>query len=52
MGLSLGQEDLLMRAWQPIPVHLPGEPHRQMEPGGGYSSQGHTELDTTEESSQ
>ena len=35
------------RAWQPVPVSLPGESHgqRSME---GYSSPGHKELDTTE----
>ena len=26
---SLGQEDLLERKWQPIPVFLPGKSHRQ-----------------------
>ena len=35
------------RAWQPIPVFLPGECHgqRSLE---GYYSDGHKELDTTE----
>jgi len=35
------------RAWQPIPVFLPGESHRQKSLAG-YSPQGHRELDTTE----
>ena len=35
------------RAWQPIPVFLPGESHGQRSPAG-YSSQGHKGLDTTD----
>ena len=36
------------RKWQPTPVFLPGEPHKQ---GSlvSYSPQGRKELDTTEE---
>ena len=30
---SLCQEDPWRRAWQPTPVHMPGESHGQ-EPGG------------------
>ena len=36
------------RAWLPTPVVLPGEAHGQRSLAG-YSPQGHTELDTTEE---
>ena len=36
------------RAWQPTPVFLPGESHRQGNLAV-YSPQVHTELDTTEE---
>ena len=35
------------RAWQPIPVLLPGELHRQRNPAG-YSPLGRKELDRTE----
>ena len=35
------------RAWQPTPLFLPGEPHRQRCLAGS-GPQGHTELDTTE----
>ena len=35
------------RAWQPTPVFLPGESHRQRSLTG-YSPQGHKELDMTE----
>ena len=35
------------RAWQPIPVFLSGESHRQRSLVG-YSIWGHTESDTTE----
>ena len=35
------------RAWQPIPVFLPGESHGQRSLAG-YSPRGHTELDTAE----
>ena len=35
------------RAWQPIPVSLPGESHRQRSLVG-YSPLGSQELDTTE----
>ena len=35
------------RAWQPAPVFLPGESHGQRS-RGGYSPQGHKELDGTE----
>ena len=34
---SLGQEDLLGKKWQPTPVFLPGEFHRQRSLVG-YSS--------------
>ena len=36
------------RAWQPIPVFLPGESHGQEEPDGLHPM-GHKESDTTEE---
>ena len=36
------------RAWIPTPVLLPGEAYGQRSLAG-YSPQGHTELDTTEE---
>ena len=32
--LTLGQEDPWKRAWQPIPVFLPGESHGQKSLGG------------------
>jgi len=35
------------RAWQPIPVFLPGEFHRQRSMVG-YSPEGHKESDMTE----
>jgi len=35
------------RAWQPTPVFLPGESHRQKSLVG-YSPQSHKELDMTE----
>ena len=38
---------LWSRAWQPTPVLLLGESHRQRSPAG-YSPWGHKELDTTE----
>ena len=37
------------RAWQPTPIFLPGEPHRQRSPVG-YGPQGGTESDSTEAS--
>ena len=37
----------LRRAWQPSPVFLPRESHRQRSLVG-YSPWGHKELDTTE----
>ena len=36
------------RAWQPIPVFLPGESHAQRSPAG-YSPWGHKEPDATEQ---
>ena len=42
-GRSLGEG----HAWQATPVFLPGESHGQRSLAD-YSSQGHTELDTTE----
>ena len=36
------------RKWQPIPVFLPGESHRQRNLAD-YSPWGHNELDTTEQ---
>ena len=42
-----GQEDPCRRAWQPTPVFLPGESHRQRSLAG-YSPGGHTQLDMTE----
>ena len=44
---SLGWEDPLERAWQPTPVFLPGESHRQ-QGLVGYSPYGHKDLDMTE----
>ena len=44
---SLGWEDPLEKAWQPTPGFLPGESHGQKSLVG-YSSQDHTESDTTE----
>ena len=44
---SLGQEDLLESEWQPTPVSLSGESHRQRSLVG-YSPQDCKELDTTE----
>ena len=44
---SLGWEDPLERAWQPTPVFLPGESHRQ-QGLVGYSAYGHKDLDMTE----
>ena len=44
---SLGQDDPGRREWQPTPVFLPGESHRQRSMAG-YSPWGHKELDTTE----
>ena len=45
---SLGMEDpLVRRAWQPAPVCLPEEFHRQRSLAG-YSPQGHKQLDMTE----
>ena len=41
-------EDPLRRKWQPTPVFLPGKPHGQRSLAG-YSPQGCTELDTTEQ---
>ena len=35
------------RAWQPTPVFLPGESHRQKTPAG-YSPCGHKDSDMTE----
>ena len=45
--LSLGWEDLWRRIWQPTPVSLPGESHRQSRVVG-YSPWGRKELYTTE----
>ena len=42
-----GWEDPRRRAWQPTPVFLPGEVHRQRSLAG-YSPWGHKESDTTE----
>ena len=39
------------RKWQPTPVFLPGESHRQRSLVG-YSPWGHKELDTTEATKQ
>ena len=44
---SLGWEDPLEREWQLTPVFLPGEFHRQRNPGD-YSPWGCKELDKTE----
>ena len=44
---SLGWEDLLEEGWQPIPVFLPGEFHRQRSLES-YNAWGRKELDTTE----
>ena len=44
---SLDLEDPLRRAWQSIPVFLPGESHGQLSLAG-YSPWGPTESDTTE----
>ena len=44
---SIGWEDLLEEGWQPIPVFLPGEFHRQRSLES-YSAWGHKELDMTE----
>ena len=44
---SLGQEDPLEKEWQPTPVFLPGESHRQRSLVG-YSLWGHKELGATE----
>ena len=45
---SLGMEDPLeRRAWQPAPVFLPEEFHKQRSLAG-YSPQGHKQLDMTE----
>ena len=43
----LGQEDPWRREWQPPPVFLPGESHRQRSLVG-YSPWGGKELDMTE----
>ena len=44
---SLGQEDLLGKKWQPTPVFLPGESHRQRRLEG-YKPWGRKESDSTE----
>ena len=44
---SLGGEDPLEEAWQPIPVFLSGEPYGQRSLVG-YSPWGFKESDTTE----
>ena len=44
---SLSQEDPWRRKWQPTPVFLPGESHRQRSLMG-YSPRGHKNLDITE----
>ena len=44
---SLGQEDPLEEAWQPIPVFLPGKSQGQRSLAG-YSLWGHKESDMTE----
>ena len=44
---SLGQEDLLRRAPQPIPLFLPGESHAQSSLVG-YDSWGRKESDMTD----
>ena len=46
--LSMGQEILRRRKWQPTPVLLPGESHGQRSLVG-YSPWGHKESDTTEQ---
>ena len=43
---SLGWEDPLEEAWQPIPVFLPEKSHGQRSLVG-YSPEGRKELDTT-----
>ena len=45
---SLGGEDLLGMAWQPIPVFLPGESHGQRNLVG-YSPWGRKESEATEQ---
>ena len=44
---SLGQEDPWRKKWQPTPLFLPGEVHRQRNLAG-YSPWGHKDLDLTE----
>ena len=44
---SLGQEDPWRKKWQPTPLFLPGEFHRQRNLAG-YSPWGHKDLDLTE----
>jgi len=36
------------RAWQPIPIFLPGESHGQRSLAGCNGPRGHKELDMTE----
>ena len=43
----LGQEDLWRRAWQPTPVFLPGESHRQKGLVGS-NPEGCKQSETTE----
>ena len=48
MGVqSQGQEDPWSKKWQPTPVFLPGESHKQRSLGG-YSPWGRKESDSTE----
>ena len=47
-GLIPGQEDLLEKEMQPIPVFLPGKSHGQRSLAG-YSPWGCKESDTTEQ---
>ena len=45
---SLGREDPLEKKWQPTPVFLPGESHRQRSQVG-YRPWGRRESDMTEQ---
>ena len=47
--ISVAWEDPWRRAWQHTPVFLPGESMGGQRSLAGYSPQGHTESDTTEE---
>ena len=48
---SLGQENPWRRKWQPTPVSLPADFHRQGSLAG-YNPWGHKELDVTEDITQ